>query len=139
MYDFFTWFQLLERETRREKTLEQRKDMKGKQAMKAINTNQQPVPVITPQTPNSATRRQALQIGNEEAVVEQQQQPPGSPRMMIEPSADQMAAQFNLLPPANNSSALAVTEPTVDEHLHSAEEAFFDIINQVYRPNKLNF
>ena len=125
---------MLERETRREKTLEQRKDMKGKQAMKAATTNQQQqVPIITPQTPNSATSRRVLQIeGNEESVTEQQhQQPPGSPRMMIEPSADQMTTPFNLVSSTNNASGLAATEPTVDEHLHSAEEAFFEIINQV--------
>ena len=123
----------MERETRREKTLEQRKDMKGKQAMKTVN--QQQVPVITPQTPNAVTSRRALQAeGNEDTVIEQQQQLPASPgMMMIEPSADQMTAHFNLAPPTNNASALAVTEPTVDEHLHSAEEAFFDIINQVHQ------
>ena len=97
--------------------------MKGKQAMKAPN-NQQPPP---PQTPNTATKN----------VATESEHPPLSPGIVVEPSADM--AQQCLAPQTNFPALINIPppEPTVDQDLQSAEEAFFDIIDQVFS-NTLN-
>ena len=150
---------MLEREIRREKTLEQRsKDGKSKQGVKvatsaflmaiasvtsqqgalavqAVQAQQTGIP--SPSSPTSPSKKmfeslkeqlQAIQI--KENATEKTDEP--NKATCIEPSADMMPAIDNNGSQINLSVSQAVpTEPTVDQNLQTAEENFFETIDQV--------
>ncbi|XP_046653741.1 dynein intermediate chain 3, ciliary-like [Daphnia pulicaria] len=133
---------LLERETRREKTLEQRtKDGKGKQGSKTASGFHMAVTSVTqstgslvvqqPPSPTSPSKKmfeslkETLQaLNNKENTSDNEAVQNG-----IEPSADMMPAVDNQGSQINLSISQPV-EPTVDQTLQSAEDAFFETMNQ---------
>lgn len=146
---FSKFIKLLERETRREKTLEQRsKDGKGKQGAKAgfhmavatvaaaaaqqVSTGAQP---SAPASPTSSSKKvfdniketlQALQ--NQDGTSEDD----SNRNVGIEPSADMILSTDNRGSQINLSiSQPKPIEPTVDQHLQTSEESFFETIDQV--------
>lgn len=150
--DIFGLLQLLERETRREKTLEQRtKDSKGKQGFKvaAAAAFHQILPQAclqptSPKSPTGPSLRNTI-IGSLEALQRLQQQDVTAsasgnnaddskePKQVsgIEPSADMMSTATVQGSQANLSASHAHPESTVDQNLQAAEEAFFETIDQV--------
>ncbi|KAI9556247.1 hypothetical protein GHT06_018821 [Daphnia sinensis] len=135
---------LLERETRREKTLEQRsKDGKSKQGAKAsivfhmaiasvAAASQGSLAVQQPQSPTSPSKKMFESLKETlQALHSKENTSNGESHEAtgIEPSIDMMAAvdgqgsQINL-------SVSQPMESTVDQHLQTAEEAFFETMDQ---------
>ena len=133
----------MERETRREKTLEQRtKDGKGKQGAKtsgfhmavaSVTATQSTgsLGVQSPQSPTSPSKKmfeslkETLQALNKDNTSNNETVLNG-----IEPSADMMSA----IDSQGSQINLSVSQPveaTVDQTLQLAELAFFETIDQV--------
>lgn len=153
MPTLFRYGQLLERETRREKTLEQRtKDIKGKQGFKvaAAAAFNQGLPANPggfspqPSSPKSPTAslRKAI-IGSAEALQKMQQNQEAAPNNAddnnkeakrvsgIEPPADMLSTTDLRASQVSLSVSHAHPEPTLDQNLQTAEESFFETIDQV--------
>lgn len=137
--------QLLEREIRREKNLEQRnKDGKSKQGPKtsifhlAVATvtqaaTQGALGVQKPQSPLTSPSKKMFESLKETLQALNNKENTSNNEIVqngIEPSADMMPAVDNQGSQINLSVSQPV-EPTVDQTLQSAEDAFFETINQV--------
>lgn len=135
---------LLERETRREKTLEQRsKDGKSKQGAKAsivfhmavasvAAATQGSLVVQQPQSPTSPSKKmfeslketlQALHSKENTSNGECHEATGIEPSIDMMPAIDGQGSQINL-------SVSQPMESTVDQHLQTAEEAFFETMDQ---------
>ncbi|KAK4023838.1 hypothetical protein OUZ56_009231 [Daphnia magna] len=135
---------LLERETRREKTLEQRsKDGKSKQGAKAsivfhmavasvAAATQSSLVVQQPQSPTSPSKKmfeslketlQALHSKENTSNGECHEATGIEPSIDMMPAIDGQGSQINL-------SVSQPMESTVDQHLQTAEEAFFETMDQ---------
>lgn len=143
---------MLERETRREKTLEQRsKDVKSKQGAKvpgsafhsAVAIAQQSssglAALVQPpssQSPTSPSKKMFESLKETLQALQNQENATNNEAnkvAAIEPPADMMHATDNQGTQINLSvSQAAPTEPSVDQHLQVAEESFFETIDQVF-------
>ena len=137
--------QLLERETRREKTLEQRsKDGKGKQGAKAgfqmaVTQASSSLGIQQPQSPTSPSKKMFESLKETLNALNNKDNASNNETILngIEPSADMMPAIDN----HGSQINLSVSQPaesTLDQTLQLAEVAFFETIDQVKFLDRFN-
>ena len=101
------------------------------------------VPVSLPQSPTSPSKKmfasitESLKALNANSPVPESSGEDSNRVSGIEPSADMMVSDHS----SNKPSVLTnqKIEPTVDQHLQSAEEGFFETIDQVKSKHQILF